>query len=221
MLGHLIRMGLSAGDGHRLATFGLTPAVECYRLYRGVGDSLANVDFTTPVATVHSAMSAETFVGLTHAASTKYTYVLRPVLNGLEMPSIACRVLFETDGSGEWIGLTPASPQTLSATAKAGGTVRLSWSYRTAAGKAAPATFGVYYGTSPAIVKGTPQATVAYTADGRFFHILSLTDGVAYWFAVTALSATGKESSLSNVFGPIIADAAAPPSPSVTITTGF
>lgn len=222
MLAHLLTRGLSTGaNGQRLVTHGLTPAVECYRLYRGVGDSLANVDFATPVATVQSAMSAETFLGLTHAPSTVYTYVLRPVLAGLEMPSITCRVTFETDGTGAWVGARPAAPQTPAAVAQAAGTVRLSWSYRTPYGKSRPSDFGVYYATDPAIVRGAPLATLAYTVDGRFAKVLTLADGVAYWFAVTARTAGGVESALSEIVGPVIADATAPGAPAVTITTGF
>lgn len=196
-----------------------------YNLYRGVGDSLANVDFTTPVATGLTGATAT--LALSHAVSTKYTYVLRPVLGGMENPNVSCRVLFETDGTGAWAGAKPAAPIAVAAEAIAAGKVRVTWQYQTPAGRTAPATFGLYYGTDPYLVSGTPLASVTYAGDGRYSHDFTLTDGVAYWFAVTGRTAavTGppavaaKDGPLSNVAGPVIADATAPAAPTITASS--
>lgn len=222
MLGHLLRLGLSSGlDAQRLVTLGLAPGRLCYNLYRGLGDSLANVDFTAPVATITSPMEAETLVGLVHEPGTSYTYVLRPVLDGLETPAISCRVLFETDASGEWVGSRPAAPQAPAAAAGAGGTVRLSWSYRTPSGQPSPVDFALYLAAEPAIAPGEPQAIAPYTVDGRYTHTFTPPAGQTCWLAVTARGPAGLESPLSAVVGPLLAVGAGPQQPSFSIETTF
>ncbi|MCY2930409.1 MAG: hypothetical protein NTV86_13095, partial [Planctomycetota bacterium] len=143
MIPHVLLDGYGPG-GNWIVTHGLGPGRwGTYNLYRGVGDSIADVDFSSPVAS-GLVSEAALLTGLGHAVSTTYTYVLRPVRDGLEMPNITARCRFETDQAGQWVGNRPAAAQSVSAGVLAGGQIRVSWSYRTPEGSAPPAQFGVY-----------------------------------------------------------------------------
>jgi len=192
-----------------------------YDLFRGVGDSLANVDFSNRVARFAKGSATGSVVGLGHAANTKYTYVLRPIRDNLTTPNVTCRALFETDGSGNWVGSRPAAVEVVSAEILAGGQVKVSWHYRTPYGKTVPDNFGVYYATGPCVTPGNPQATTPYAGDGPYSHTFTLTHGQTYWFAVTARTATGVESDLSQLIGPRTVTAVAPAQPTFSIETTF
>ena len=185
-----------------------------YRIYRGVG-GMGNVDFATPVESVSGGAAGAQLVGKGHEASTRYTYVVRPVLSDMESPDVSCAVEFETDPAADWLGSRPATVEIVEAEVLEAGKVRLRWSHRTRPGWPRPNDFGVYYDQTPAITPGSPQATVACAADGVYTTTLSLTGGKTYWFAVTARTAAGAESMLSEVVGPFVADATAPPQPTV------
>ena len=196
-----------------------------YYLYRGIG-GMSNVDFTTPVGTVIGAASSETFTGLGHETNTRYTYVLRPWRRDadgdiLETPDLSCRVEFETDGDTEWLGNRPGQAEYLEAEVISGAQVRLRWRYRTPYGGAAPSDFGIYYQSTPDITPGSPQTTESYTKKGSYSKTLSLVDGTTYYFAITARTAAGVESHLSNVIGPYIADDTAPDTPTLMTSTTF
>ena len=196
-----------------------------YNLYRGEG-GISNVDFSSPVGTVMGAASSQTFTGLGHSADTRYTYVLRPVRqdaggNDLETPDMSCRVEFETDSDTEWLGDRPGMIEALSAEVIDSGKIRLRWRYRTAYGGSAPNDFGIYYGTDPNITPGSPNTTESYTADGVYSKDITLSDGVAYYFAMTARTSGGVESHLSGVIGPYIADSTAPDAPNLLASTTF
>ena len=81
--------------------------------------------------------------------------------------------------------------------------------------------FGIYYGSSPEIIPGSPDATESYTADGNYTKDITGSDGNSYYLAVTARTADPVESDLSEVVGPIIADATAPSEPTVYASTTF
>ena len=185
-----------------------------YKVYRGVG-GLGSVDFSSDVGSVVSGNDSIDLVGLGYAVSTRYAYVLRAVVDDLETPDLSCAVEFVTDGSGDWLGNRPAIPSGLTATVKDGGDVELRWTYRTPWGGAAPADFGIYYGTDPQITTGSPQTTKAYAAPGRYAKTITLSDGVTYWFGITARTAGGVESPLSGVVGPVVADDTAPSAPTL------
>jgi len=193
-----------------------------YRVYRGVG-GITNVNWSAPVAEVNPEVTSPTLSGLGHAASTRYTYVVRPVRGGdeLETPDLSCAVEFETDAAGDWMGARPAPVEQLSAEVMADGRIRLTWHYRTPYGMTAPHDFGVYHAPSADITPGSPQATVTYQADGRYTTTLNLTDGQTYYFAVTARTTAGVESRLSPVVGPFVADATAPTAPTVYVAPSF
>jgi len=185
-----------------------------YRIYRGAG-GIGKVDFATPVESVSGAASGVQLAGKGHEPSTKYTYVVRPVLADLESPDVSCAAQFETDPAGDWLGSRPAPVEIVETEVLEAGKVRLRWSHRTRPGWPEPDDFGVYHAQTPAITPGSPQATVAYSGDGQYTATLSLTGGKTYWFAVTARTESGAESVLSEVVGPFVADAAAPPQPTV------
>ncbi len=205
----------------------LTTALVTYYLYRGTG-GISGVDFSTEVGSVSGPASSKTFAGLVHVASERYTYVLRPVRtlsdeSLLVTPDMSCRVEFETDGSGDWLGNRPGSVEGVSAEIISGGQIRLRWRYRTPYGgpQGTPNDFGIYYSTSPNITPGSPNATESYTADGAYSKDIALSDGVAYYFAITARDATPVESHISDIIGPFIADDTAPSAPTLLTSTTF
>lgn len=220
MIQHVLLHGYGPA-GNWIVTHGLGPGRwGTYNLYRGVGDSIADVDFSTPVAS--GLVSEEALLtGLGHAASTRYTYVLRPVRDGLEMPNITARCRFETDPAGRWVGERPAPAGSVSARALAGGQIRVSWSYRTPDGAIPPVQFGVYHGSSAAIAPGVPQAVAAFEGDGPYAYTFTLEDARAYWFAVTAVNAAGLESAPGCPVGPVVARSTGPNPPTFTIETTF
>jgi len=193
-----------------------------HRVYRGVG-GLANVDFDMAVGFAQADATSIPLVGLGHEASTRYTYVLRPVCgNGwLETPDVSNSCEFETDGSGDWLGSRPTGVEWLAADVEDGGDIKLSWSWRRSQGESAPNDFGLYYATSPTITAGSPDATESFSSEGRYSHTFSLTGGQTYWFAVTARTSGGVESPLSKIIGPYVADDTAPGAPIVSLSTRF
>ena len=78
------------------------------------------------------------------AVSTDYTILLRPVTDaGLETPDFSCIAEFSTDASGDWVGLRPGKVDHVRAEAMPGGVIRVTWTYNTAFGDTAPASFNV------------------------------------------------------------------------------
>ena len=184
-----------------------------YNLYTGKG-VLGEVDFDTVVALYPSGAAAGDYVGLDPEASSTYTLVLRPEIEGLETPDVSCSVELTTDGAGEWVGLRPDPVASLKAEAQAGGVIRVSWYHRVIDG-ATPDDFQISYGTTSAAT-GT---TVLVTADGsrRYTEDIALSDGVTYWFSVTARD-SGVESARRTIGG-VTADSTAPAQPSVEFST--
>ena len=191
-----------------------------YRMYRGTG-GLANVDFDTMLAKAGSGSTTIDVVGAGHAASTKYTYVLRPVLNELETPDLSCNTELVTDSDGEWVGTRPGPVEYLSATPTSGGKIVLRWSYRTPSGKTAPSTFNIYYENDPNLESdGSPNTTETYTSDTAYSKTLTLSDAATYYFVVTAESSGGVESSDERT-GPVVADSTGPSTPVGYVSTKF
>ena len=110
-----------------------------YNLYRGIG-GLGNVDFDTVIDTAAQGATSIEIVAAGHAASTRYTYVLRPVIADLESPDYSCVVEFVTDSSAEWVGARPGPVEYLAACVLSDGQIELRWSYRTPYGGTAPAS---------------------------------------------------------------------------------
>jgi hypothetical protein len=192
-----------------------------YRLYVTPG-GLADADFETePAVAIPAGQSSGVLVGESFAASSRYTLVLRPVIDDAETPDVSCRFEFETDSDGQWLGLRADPVETPVAELLSAGRVEVSWTYRTPTGGVSPEDFCVYHASGPEIVAGDPQASVSYERDGVYSCILSLVGGQTYYFGVTARSSNGVESHLSSVVGPVVADSAAPIAPSVVLTTTF
>ena len=191
-----------------------------YRAYRGAG-GLADVDFTTVAASVIGPASSLQVAAAGHEPSTTYTYVVRPVRAGLECLDVSCAVEFRTDADGNWAGRRPGPVEVLEAEPVGRGQVRLRWTFRTRPGWAEVADFAVYYQQTPRISPGSPDATVAYAADGACATTLALTAGATYWFAVTARTAGGVESVLSPVAGPVLAESRTPPTPTLLAQSTF
>ena len=189
---------------------------EGYNLYRGVGD-ISGVDFDTPVAMLRRDATSASVAGLAHAVSAEYTYVLRPVRgsDALETPDQSCRMPFETDGDGDWIGVRPAAVDFIEANVIAGGGVEIRWGYTTPYGASSPAEFCIYSSDSPDIAPGSPDATVGYTGDTTYSTELTFDDGATRYLAVTARSSGGVESALSEILGPFVAVDSEPEAPTV------
>jgi len=192
-----------------------------YHLYVTQG-SLVDADFQAdPAAVIPAGQSSGVLVGSSFVASGRYILVLRPVIDDAETPDLSCRFEFETDPSGQWLGLRPSPVEAVSAEVLSAGQVAVSWTYRTPTGGVRPEDFGVYHSSIPEITAGDPQATVSYERDGGYACTLSLAGGQTYFFSVTARSASGVESHVSPVVGPVVADSAAPMTPPVVLTTTF
>ena len=192
-----------------------------YHLYVTQG-GLVDADFeAAPAVAVPAGQSSGVLVDGGFAASGRYTLVLRPVIDDAETPDFSCRFEFETDPDGQWLGLRPNPVEAVTAEVLSAGQVDLSWTYRTSTGGIVPQDFGVYYASGPEVAAGGPQTTVNYERDGKYSCTLSLVGGQTYFFGVTARSASGVESYLSPVIGPVIADSAAPMQPPVVLTTTF
>jgi len=192
-----------------------------YRLYVTQG-SLVDTDFQiAPAAVIPAGQSSGVLVGSSFVSSGRYTLVLRPVIDDAETPDISCRFEFETDSAGQWFGLRPSSVEAVSAEVLSAGQAAVSWTYRTPTGGVRPEDFAVYYDSGPEITTGDPQATVSYERDGGQTCTLSLVGGQTYFFGVTARSASGVESHVSPVVGPVVADSTAPMTPPVVVTTTF
>lgn len=185
-----------------------------YYVYRGVG-GLADVDYDTAVGTVTGAGASIAMADLGHLANTTYTYVLRAVKADIENPDVSACATVVMDGDADWEGNKPAPVVYVEADVEASGHITLRWKYHT--GSTAAADFGVYYRTDPRIVLGSPDATETFTRDKTYTEDLTLVDGTAYWFAVTARTAGGVES-LPVQIGPYIADSTAPGAPALTAT---
>ena len=194
-----------------------------HNAYRGTGD-LSNVDFSQPIAYLRG---GQTTVELPpgssggHDPNTRYTYAIRPVREGLEGLDVTCAEDFITDAQGDWTGGGPPAVESIDAEVLAEGKISVHWSFRTPYGRSPPHDFAVYYAAGPAITPGSPQATEGYTSDGSYHHLFSLADGQTCFFAVSARTAGGVDSPLSDVIGPFVADAAAPQTPTVYTSTRF
>ncbi|MDP6546121.1 MAG: hypothetical protein QGH60_19245 [Phycisphaerae bacterium] len=192
-----------------------------YHLYVTQG-SLVDTDFQAdPAAVIPAGQASGILVGSSFAPSRRYTLVLRPVIDDAETPDISCRCEFETTAGGQWLGLRPSPVEAASAEVLSGGQVTVSWTYRIPEGGVRPEDFAVYHASGPEITAGDPQATVSYERDGVQACTLSLVGGQTYFFGVTARGASGVESHVSPVVGPVVADSSAPMTPPVILTTTF
>ena len=180
-----------------------------YHLYVSEGP-LVSVDFTTPTAIV-PVQATYDLVGFGFAISTRYTSVLRPVIDDLETPDISNHAEFVTDGAGEWTGLRPDPILGLIATVMSGGVIRLTWDHRIFDG-ATPTDFEVNYGTTPAAT-GT-AVTETYTGPKRYTVDITLADEVTRYFSVVART-SGLDSDRVNTLG-TKPDLTAPSAPSIT-----
>lgn len=110
-----------------------------------------------------------------------------------EEHNLDARVRVVLDATGADVTGRPAAPTGLAAATQKGGTVRLSWLYKTPGGRALPSKFNVYAGT-PGVSYAAYVQQVAYGSDGRYFAVVSgLMNGRTYQFVVRAANATAEE----------------------------
>jgi len=191
-----------------------------YHLY-AAGGGLDAVEFTAgATGVIPAGVSSARLVGYGFAASSRYTLVLRAVIDGAETPDLSCRTEFETDADGDYLGQRPCGVEAVSTRILSGGQVAVSWTYRTPEGRTAPHDFAVYYGGGLPIVTGSPAEVIDYLRDGRYSCTLSPEGSQSYFFGVTARGAGGVESRPS-ISGPVVADSTPPVQPPVIVTPVF
>ena len=189
-----------------------------YNIYRGEGGD-SNVDYSAPIGT--SASPGVSLVALGHKPSTRYVYVVRPVLDGLESPDVSCRLDFETDEQGNWAGQLPGAVQWLGVDIAPEMQVVLRWRYKTELLQQPPESFCLYVSQNKNIMPGSPQLIIEYTHDGIYSHTLSIGSAGAYYFAVTARSSAGVESPVSAINGPVALISRSPAKPNVLFSATF
>ena len=184
-----------------------------YRVYRGSG-GLGTVDFDTPVDTVVSGNDTISIVGAGHTAGVTYTYVVRPVVSDLETPDYSAVVQVPIASNGEWSGNRPVAVSSFSAEPIADNKIRLQWQYNTPRGGTAPIIFAIFWDNNPVVdTSSSADASEAYTTDKLYTKDLTLTDGLTYWFAILAVTATvGGPTVFSEA---VIADGTAPAAPTI------
>jgi len=193
-------------------------ALTGYNIYRGEGGD-SNVDYSSPAG--FSSAAAVSLVALGHKTSTRYVYVVRPVLDGLESPDISCRIEFETDEQGNWAGQRPDAVQWLGVDVAPGLHVVLRWGYKTGLHQVPPESFCLYVSQDNKILPGSPEQTIDYTHDGIYSHTLEMGSAGAYFFAVTARSSAGVESHVSTITGPVALISRSPAKPTVLFSVSF
>lgn len=191
-----------------------------YRLYMGKG-GISQVDFSSPVAWADSSQSEIVSANAELLPLSRYTLVVRPVLDDLETPDVSCFVEVQTDAAGQWLGGRPPCPRQLSATVVSGNRVQLSWNCRTTEDTAFPAEFVVLCGRDATLADSQEIARVAYAGDGACQTIVNLVEVGTYWFVIQAVSSEGVESYRSNVVGPVLTDNQPPQTPTVFVATVF
>lgn len=161
-----------------------------YHIYKN--DSAGGlVDYSTVIATIS---------GLTYAASalplsSDTTFAVRAfdTVSGYEDLSVDSTVRIVVDGSGVNITSRPNPPTMLAATAEAGGTALVEWSYNAGGQLGSPTGFKVWLTVGGTVnYAASPAATVSYyRGTPRYSTVLSgLTDGTAYVVGVRAYNAT-------------------------------
>jgi hypothetical protein len=186
-----------------------------YRIYRGLGGP-ANVDFDHCLAEVAGPQAS--LAGLGHDNGRHYTYIVRPVLDGLETPSISCQVRFRLDETGHWPGPAPEPARSIQAEVLPGRTVRLSWRPDDDATLPSAESFDVLAGHQPrrdllehigtVLRDGRDRLSYTFTPDG---------DG-PWYFTIRARSGDGVAAGAAPIIGPVMAAGPACPAPSAYIS---
>lgn len=174
--------GLTAAAGHaRVSLSWQAPpsdggaAITGYLVYQGTGQK--------PVASV--AGTSATVTGLTNG--TRYSFKVTAVNKAGEGPASAAASATPTAATSQ-----PGPPNGLAAS-PGNGQVTLSWTAPGSGGGAAISGYHVYQGTSPGFTLGTPVLSTASTNAT----VTGLTNGITYYFVVTAVDASGTVSAVS------------------------
>lgn len=166
-----------------------------YNLYRWTGDRCA-VDVSGGiVGSAQSGASVITnFPFVTHAASTRYWYLIRAVgAGGVEEENESQAVRVELDAAGELLGPEPNAPVSVCACPTAGGRVELRWRYVPEGQAVEPSAFEVFGDDGGTMDWQTPVGEVAYRR-GRVDYLwtsAAFAHGARLRFGVRAKSAMG------------------------------
>lgn len=181
-----------------------------YNLYRGVG-SLAEVDFSAPVAVINSGQTTRAITGLGHAQGQEYTYALRAVGNGgVEEPGVLCTCRVLVSGT-DVIGQRPNAPTFAVAKAMAGARVQVEFTYESRGQLSAPVGCQVAIITDQVPDGFIALEVIPIAASCRRTKLLAeeFEDGQTVQLACRALSATGVVSAWCR-FNPVVVDSSAP-----------
>jgi len=187
----------------------------CHTVYAGQD---GNMDYDTVQAVMELADSQVAIVNQSLPADTIWHYVRRQVSDcGLESDDSAPVCIVRVDASGDAIGLAPNRPKGLTATALAGGLVKLRWRYSTLDQPVAAANFNIYLDSGSGFDFDTPYAVVAAPAslaggagtDRLSWTSTALSHGQRYRFCVRSESAAGGETQNTDSVA-IVADSVGP-----------
>ncbi len=194
-----------------------TAGVTSYEVYSNGGGGAA-VDYSTPVATFVAPASSGSWIETGTAGL--WVHAIRAVKGALTETNVDVRHEYELGGVPlDVLGLQPATPEGLSATAIAAGKVRIDLDYPAQAEASIATLINVYYDAGTGTVDfSAPLFTIAVPThklgEGNVFALTAesaaLVDGTTYKFAARAADAGGRESPTSNE-ATVIADASAPP----------
>lgn len=182
-----------------------------YHVYGNTGSG-GPVDYSTPLAAV--AGTSWPTPPLAPGSSWRFAVRAFDPSGGLEEVNVDAAVSITLDAGGHDATDRPIAPLLVTATAVAGGGVRVDWHYPVAAARAAwrPTGFRVYVGT-PSAGFATPAATTPYAPAANFRATLSgLTAGSNYAVVVRAYNGSGEE---GNTNAASVTPAASGPSPVV------
>jgi hypothetical protein len=133
------------------------------------------------------------------------------VISGLEEQNLDCSLTIILDTMGHDITNRPLPPTSLRALARAGGAIRVEWTYPPTTGSRAPTGFHVYAGTGGVPNYATPLATVSAKSSFGSAYVSNLTgfiDGATYTIGVRAFNSTAEEPNINTVN--VTADATGP-----------
>lgn len=205
----ILAINSTNGGGNTNITF----VTSTYNLYVGRGD-ITDVDFDNIAVSFPGDTSSGDLVGFGFLASSDYTLVLRPEIDGLETPDTSAAVLFRLDNATEWVGNVPDPASNITVRAIVDADILVNWYHRVIDG-AIPDDFVIAFGTDETASDDT--VIVTFTGARRYTKIISLVDGTRYFFKVTA-RASGIESPVIASNG-VIADGTAPDAPLAIAST--
>jgi hypothetical protein len=206
-IGHTSALATLAATNQNDVFVGVSSHV-AYHIYGNTG-AADPIDYDSPITSTSGL--AWTSFPLTYPGVWRFGVRAYYEGTSLEEMNLDAAVTIILDASGNDISTQPKAPDHLKAFAKAGGTIRVEWSYNTINPLPVPSGFHIYIGTTGVPNYGSPEATVSFgsAVAGSFFCDLpSLADGTTYAIGVRAYNAIAEEANTITIF--CAADATGP-----------